>query len=160
MLEQLPLKDIHLPDPVSWWPPAVGWWLLPVAAVLGFLLARKAIQAVRRVLARWRLRRQALAELDRIERDLESGAGAGRALENLSVLLRRVAITVRPGPGVAGRSGSAWVDWLERTGPDGLDGEPLRRLVEAPYQPAPEIEPRPVFATARRWIRHVTSRPS
>lgn len=160
MFEQLPLKDIHLPDPVSWWPPAVGWWLLPVAVVLIALLAWRAVRSARRALARRRLRRQALAELARIEGDLASGGGAGPALEQLSVLLRRVAITVRPGPGVAGRAGSAWAEWLERTGPRGLDRGMLRRLVEAPYQPAPALEPRPAFDTARRWIRHVTSRPS
>jgi hypothetical protein len=22
------LKDIHLPDDISWWPLAIGWWLL------------------------------------------------------------------------------------------------------------------------------------
>jgi cbb3-type cytochrome oxidase subunit 3 len=26
----LPLKDIHLPEAISWWPPAIGWWLLLV----------------------------------------------------------------------------------------------------------------------------------
>jgi len=27
---QLPLKDIHLPEAIGWWPPAIGWWLLAV----------------------------------------------------------------------------------------------------------------------------------
>lgn len=34
------LKDIHLPDPVSGWPPALGWWLvaglLIISAIAGY----------------------------------------------------------------------------------------------------------------------------
>ena len=26
--QELPLKGIHLPDPITWWPLAPGWWLL------------------------------------------------------------------------------------------------------------------------------------
>lgn len=160
MFERLPLKDIHLPDPASWWPPAVGWWLLPVVAALLGLLAWKAAAAARRVRARRRLRRQALDELERIRRDFEAEGNAARAMENLSVLLRRVAITAFAGRGVAGNAGRAWVDWLARTGPQGLDGRALEALVEAPYRPAPEIALRPVIDAARRWIRHVTARAS
>ena len=27
-VSQLPLRDIHLPAAIGWWPPALGWWLL------------------------------------------------------------------------------------------------------------------------------------
>ena len=27
------LKDIHLPSPVSFWPPAPGWWILAVLLI-------------------------------------------------------------------------------------------------------------------------------
>ena len=26
--EQLPLRDLHLPDAIGWWPLATGWWIL------------------------------------------------------------------------------------------------------------------------------------
>ena len=34
------LRDIHLPEPISWWPPAPGWWILAVAscALLAWIL--------------------------------------------------------------------------------------------------------------------------
>ena len=33
-----PLRDIHGIDPASWWPPAVGWWLVLLGILLSFLL--------------------------------------------------------------------------------------------------------------------------
>lgn len=63
-MKPLPLKPIHLaPDP-SWWPPALGWWILAVLvlAILGLLIW---------ALVRWQLKRQKRrwleAELQRLQ---------------------------------------------------------------------------------------------
>ena len=40
--EQIPLRDLHLPEPVGWWPLAWGWWILIALALAGiaYLLLR------------------------------------------------------------------------------------------------------------------------
>jgi len=35
-VSQLPLRDIHLPGPVGWWPPAIGWWLVAALVLVAF----------------------------------------------------------------------------------------------------------------------------
>ena len=69
--DQLPLRDLHLPDPVGWWPPAPGWWLL--LATLAMLLIWLAVVlrsrhrrgAARRHAVRARLERRArVADFD------------------------------------------------------------------------------------------------
>ena len=38
--EQIPLRDLHLPEAIGWWPLAPGWWILIAIALvgLGFLI--------------------------------------------------------------------------------------------------------------------------
>ena len=83
----LPLRDIHLPEPVSWWPPAPGWWLL---AGLLILLAVGAL-LVWRWYRRGRLGRSARRALERVFVDYRHHGEPQRLLRELSVLLRRIA---------------------------------------------------------------------
>ena len=41
--DQLPLRDLHLPEAVGWWPLAPGWWVLIALAIAGciYLLYRQ-----------------------------------------------------------------------------------------------------------------------
>lgn len=160
MFERLPLKDIHLPDPVSWWPPAIGWWLAPILLVLFVVLLRIAATAVFRSLHARRLRTRALGELALIEREFDASRDAAGTMQRISTLLRRVAITVYPQRAVAGCTGQAWADWLCRTGPDRQDTDVFEVLTRAPYQAAPDIQIQCVLQTVERWIRHATSRHS
>lgn len=107
---QLPLRDIHLPDAVSWWPPAFGWWLL-AAFVLGMVVALG--------LRAWRLRRHRAARraLAAIVAALDAGAEPAKCARRASVLLRRFAMTMdEDSPGIPGLAGAPWLDYVARHG--------------------------------------------
>ena len=130
--EQIPLRDIHLPDPVGWWPLAPGWWFLIALAAAGiiFLLYKQFLK--------WRhnaARRVALAELKRLRQAYDNGADVLTLSKSLSELVRRSMLAYAPRDEVAGLTGDAWLRWLDR----GLTGEPFttgvgRNLETLPYQ--------------------------
>lgn len=129
---QIPLRDLHLPDPIGWWPLAPGWWLLIATAFLGLCyLARLGWLRWRRN----RLRRVALRELTALTRDYEQGAELVTLSIRLSELLRRAMLAYAPRREVAGLTGAAWLGWLDR----GLEDRPFttgpaRVLEELPYR--------------------------
>ena len=106
----LPLRDLHLPEAIGWWPPAPGWWVLfaLVLAGLGYL-------AWRWYLA-WRFnapRRYALRELSRYEAEYLEHRNPVTLGKQLSELLRRAMLAYAPREDVAGLTGEAWLAWLD-----------------------------------------------
>ncbi len=148
----LPLRDIHLPDPVSWWPPAPGWWLLFTLTIGTGLIIwfwRKSGFAGRRMY------QQALAELERIETRFGQQAGERQVLENISVLLRRIAVSRYPRERVASLTGERWLQFLDSvTGTGEFAQGPGRTLAEAPYNPALRADNIPdLIDLCRRWLK-------
>lgn len=147
---QLPLRDIHLPDAVPFWPPAPGWWIL-AAVVLGVLIAL----GVRRWLHRHQ--RAALRAISALRADLERGDSPAECVQLLSSVMRRFAMTtahdgnerdkggaqgagrVRAGKplgreDVAGLVGMAWLRYLDsRWDRDEFSAGTGRLLTAAPY---------------------------
>jgi hypothetical protein len=146
------LRGYHLPEPVSWWPPAPGWWLLALLALLT-ALALLAV-AWRRYRHRAALR-AALAELDSLGRD-HGDADPAALARQLSRLLRRFALTRYPRHEVAGLSGDDWLRFLDAHGGGKAFTEGAGRLLkEAPYRPAGDSSAfRELAALARSWVLH------
>jgi hypothetical protein len=135
---QIPLRDLHLPDPVGWWPPAPGWWVLLALAVLGaVLLLRHALRSRGGAVAR----RRALKELGRLTADYESHRDAVAFSSHLSQLLRRTMLAYAPRREVAGLTGEAWLAWLDRDFDEPLFASDTgRKLLELPYRrPAEDV---------------------
>ena len=130
--EQIPLRDLHLPEAIDWWPPAPGWWLL--AAFLMLALGYRLYRAWQ-VWQRNAPRRAALAELARVQRDWQDERNAATLGTRLSELLRRAMIAYAPRHEVAGLTGSRWLEWLDQ----GLEDRPFtagpgRVIADLPYQ--------------------------
>lgn len=151
------LRDIHLPSPVSWWPPAPGWWLL--AAGVTVLAALVFYLLYRRRQDRWR--RTALAQWQRLHEDWRGGAiDAAGAARELSVLLRRVALARFPRVQVAALTGEEWLAFLDAAVPGEalFSRGPGRALLEAPYAARAEVDTDALFEVCGRWLRGLPRR--
>ena len=151
------LADIHLPAPVSYWPPAPGWWLLAVLLLVGLWFG------IRRALAIWRRRRfcgQALIELERVfdafaaVADDDADAARLRYVNAFNSVLRRVALTHFPNAAVAGLGGEDWVRFLRANGNcASLDRELALALSHGRFQPSIDVDAGKLHSFGREWVR-------
>jgi hypothetical protein len=148
----LPLRDIHLPEAVSWWPSAYGWWLL---AVVLAVLAWVAWWMTRRRPGRGGsgdLRTLALRELDALEVRYRRSGDARAAVAGVSVLLRRLALSLASRQRVAGITGAQWWHWLRQHDGAGALGPALAALGERAYRPDPALDVTTLLAECRGFI--------
>ena len=129
---QIPLRGLHLPDAIGWWPLAPGWWVLIVAALIGLvLLLRSWLQRRARAAAR----RHAIRQFDQARSAYADHGNAVKLGIELSELLRRTMLAYAPRADVAGLTGDAWLEWLDRdlAEPRFRTGAG-RELVDLPYR--------------------------
>ena len=107
------LKDIHLPPPVSFWPPAPGWWILSVLLISSLFIGGVWFY-------RQHKKRRPKTEALRILKDLQilyqNSQDEVVSLRNLSNLIRRTALTLYDIDAVASLQGSSWLEFLDKTG--------------------------------------------
>jgi hypothetical protein len=132
----LDLRDIHLPEPVSWWPVAPGWWLLIAVTLLLLVL----IVIARKIYLGRQLKRDIAGELEAIKQRYQQSNDKSQLAKALSVLLRRASITYYPETDIAGLTGERWLAYLDETGRHaakaaGFRSETGKVLLSAPYLP-------------------------
>ena len=160
---QIPLRDIHLPGAIGWWPPAFGWWV-----VMALMLAALAVYGLHWY--RGRHRRIALRAVARVRIALEQGAEPVVCLQMVSTILRRFAMTsaaaVRaPGPAtdVPGLIGEPWLRYLDsRWARNDFASGAGRNLLAAPYARPNSIERMTALeltALCKAWLAAQPARP-
>lgn len=155
--DTLPLRDIHLPPAISWWPPAPGWWLL----LLVLILLVVTIYAVQRYRKRRHFKRLALAQLEDLTRQHQEQGDARQLLQGLSRLLRQASVLHFPRSDCAGLVGEPWLAFLDQR----LDGRPFtegvgRGLAEGPYLPQNEkLDATALLLLCRLWLQQLPPAP-
>ena len=121
MQDNLPqLRDIHLPDGVSAWPPAYGWFVLTGALILTIILIRLAL-----ILRRKSKKRYALRLLQNFPENNM------RAAVEMSEILRRICVLKYKN--AASLFGQNWIDFLNGKTKRPLKDKTARLLLDAPY---------------------------
>ena len=149
------LRDWHLPEPVSWWPPAPGWWLLAGLFLIGLAIGIRFLWRRRR---RTEARRLALRQLALLRASLAADGDTHGFDVELTRLLRRLALARYPREAVAGLCGTAWLEFLDATGGGGgFTRGPGRRLSEGAFRanggPVDSEETEQLARLAAVWIR-------
>lgn len=144
------LRDIHLPEDASWWPLALGWWVI-IALILAIIIIF--------LIMRWqkskleRMSRFALIELQALTNN-ETGSWT---LE-LQTLLKRVAFVYCPKANLQSCSEQEWLSFLSLSGATVWSDESLKLFREFAYQNPnsfKDINREQVYQESALWIKNL-----
>lgn len=138
------LHNIAVPPPVSWWPPAPGWYAV---AALALVLVSVLVWQLVAWRIRTRYRRAALAELDTL--------GGNAPVAAVAELVKRTALAAFPREQVASLTGDDWLRFLDASGSTvSFAQDAGRALGDAEYAPGPNPATPELLAVVRHWIAH------
>ncbi len=145
------LHDVHLPEPVSMWPPAIGWYLLSALIVLVSALG---LFIAYRYWSKARAKKYALKQLKVLRQN--TNLTPNTVIRESACLLRRVAIHYHADKNIAGLTGNAWIEFLnDSSGSDLFTTESARLLLEGPYNPTIKDNYPDLITAIESWIKKI-----
>ena len=104
------LRDIHLPDPVSVWPLAPGWWALLIGIPLLYFILR----IIFRRLMMPKYKKLALSQLKNIAANFAVAKNKTETAGEISLLIRQALVAKIGHAEVAGLVGEEWLAYLDK----------------------------------------------
>lgn len=152
------LKELPLPEPVSYGPQTAGWYVL---ALLLLLLLVWLAWLRRRRWQRNAYRRDALNRLQAIANTLDNPNEPTANLAELPLILRRAALQAGRRQDVASLRGREWIAWLNASAGKTLFTDEMAALIDQlPYAPSASLavlreEPRTqkLLNASQNWVR-------
>ena len=145
------LRDIHLPEPISWWPPAPGLWLVAILLLTIIFFATRWLIKRRRNNS---YRREALQQLEHISSAYDDKL---EQCHELMALLRRTAKTAYPKQTLESELNPVFFSRLNQYCKQPVFDEQLvKQLGELPYQANPTISSsmlQQLSEAANQWLK-------
>lgn len=145
------LRDVHAPGTLSWWPLAPGWFGL---AILGLILFACFIYLYKKRQQKVYRRQTTLQHLQKLRHLDEEHYPL--VYQELSTLLRRIALLTHDRTQVAHLTGEEWLKFLDAQCQTQVFSQDIGRLLlSAPYFPGNETlaSPMPLLDITEAWIK-------
>lgn len=159
---ELPLRDIHLPETVAWWPPAIGWWLLLGFITVLMILTIKLLQYNKN--RKYSAANQAVETLQLIASTYAQSGDKKYLIREISSLIRRLCISLFPREQTANLLGDDWLLFLDQSmqppNDDIKQNKPFsqgvgRILSKGPYSQQTDVDGEQLLQLCQQWISGV-----
>ena len=158
---QIELRDIHLPDPVSWWPLAPGWWFLMILIIFFIAASIIIIPKLIKKMKHQPARKLSLVEFEHIHKQYKTNKNKQQLAQSLSKLLRRICMTYDSRQNIAGLTGQAWINTLsnitlnEKNKEQIFSAEQIETLLTAPYKNGYDYSAQELLGQCESWIKNL-----
>lgn len=149
------LIDIQGLDYISWWPLALGWWMIIALLAGALIVAGYWIVRTYRYKRSWQY--QSFKRLEHMRGELEI-LEHKQILQRLSQEMRKIAMQSTKRETCAGLVGSQWLEWLQINDPlkfTWVDNGAL--LINAQYMPdtasADPVQIAKLITAAQGWVK-------
>lgn len=144
------LKDIHLPDAITDWPIAFGWWTLLVVALLSMATA---IYFWRHFRAKHANKKAALHLLASKYEQFKANADSQVFLQHSNQILKRYCL--KQYPAAVSLSGLAWTDFLIRHSEKAFFNEAIAHAMsEGLYQEHCQYNADELYHACSSWLKN------
>lgn len=152
----LPLRDLQLPEAISWWPLAPGWWILSAIIILTLVAA---IILIRKHWRENQVKRETRSLLQGAFTQWQNDGNDHAYFLQINQILKRYCRHYFPA--ASGLSGQAWIDFLNHSGGKQLfSGKCAQALSEFVYRPAASdfsCDQQALLSCCLGWLKSATA---
>ncbi len=152
-ISTLGIRDIHLPSDVAWWPLASGWWLLMALGLFFIVLTYQKLKKRRALHAFKNDPKKLLSQAQKLLNKVDQISDNNGVIKEISVLLRRIAMSLYGREKVAGLTGKEWLVFLDETGEtDSFYLGKGQVLVDQPYKEYTDYDRNELVKMTSEWL--------